>query len=375
MSLPSLPVIDSQYLAKQLQAMLEIPSPTGMTDAIVYYVGQQLDELGVPYRLSRRGTLIAELGGRRPGPKRALVTHLDTIGAMVRELKPNGRLAITPLGHWSSRFAEGARVTIFTEQGSLRGSVLPLMAAGHAFNEAVDTQPVNWDQVEVRVDAVVDSADALREAGLEVGDFVAFDSQPEFTDTGFIVARHLDNKAGTAAILATLEAMQREGIEAAVPAQIIFTLSEEVGSGAGHALDQDTAEFVGIDIGPVASGQNARETGVTLAMKDSSGPFDYHLSQHLINLCRHHQIPWQRDVFRFYYSDAVSAVQAGHDIRPALITFGTDATHGYERTHMHALQSCASLMLAYLESDLAWRADRQESISLGEFAQQIDVIS
>ncbi|PPC78203.1 osmoprotectant NAGGN system M42 family peptidase [Pokkaliibacter plantistimulans] len=369
--LPKLPAIDTQYLTRRLLDMLAIPSPTGFTDSIVYYVGRCLEELGVGYTLSRRGTLCATLPGEVKGPKRALVTHLDTIGAMVREIKPNGRLAITPIGHWSSRFAEGGRVTLFGERIQYRGTVLPLMAAGHAFNEAIDTQPVNWDQVEVRLDVAVQSADDVRAAGLEVGDFVAFDAHPEITETGFIISRHLDNKAGAASLLATLEAMQRHQLRPRLTTEILFTLSEEVGSGAGHALDDDVTEFVGIDIGPVASGQNARETGVTVAMKDSSGPFDYHLSHHLIDLCRRHDIPWQRDVFRFYYSDAVSAVQAGHDIRPALITFGTDATHGYERTHLHALESCARLMSAYLLSDLAWKADRKQDVPLQEFAAKI----
>ncbi|MFP8966751.1 osmoprotectant NAGGN system M42 family peptidase [Pokkaliibacter sp. CJK22405] len=367
----NLPTIDSQYLIDKMMKMLSIPSPTGFTDSVVCYVGECLEELGVDYTLSRRGTLCATLHGEVAGPQRALVTHLDTIGAMVREIKPNGRIAITPIGHWSSRFAEGGRVSLFGEHAQYRGTVLPLMAAGHAFNEEIDTQPVSWEQVEVRLDFPVSSAEDVRAAGLEVGDYVAFDPNPEITDTGFIISRHLDNKAGAAALLASLEALQRQNLRPRLTTQILFTVSEEVGSGAGHALSDDITEFVGIDIGPVASGQNARETGVTVAMKDSSGPFDYHLSHHLIELCRQHDIPWQRDVFRFYYSDAVSAVQAGHDIRPALITFGTDATHGYERTHIHALESCSRLMSAYLMSDLALKNDRKADIPLRDFAAAI----
>src|SRR5690554_6971819 len=68
-------------------------------------------------------------------------------------------------------------------------------------------------------------------------------------------------------------------------------------------------------------------------MQDSSGPYDYHLSRHLLHLCQREQIPVRRDLFRYYHSDAESAVRAGNDTRVALIAFGTDATHGYERTH------------------------------------------
>ena len=39
--------------------------------------------------------------------KLAIIAHIDTLGAQVKEIKSNGRLALVPVGHWSSRFAEG----------------------------------------------------------------------------------------------------------------------------------------------------------------------------------------------------------------------------------------------------------------------------
>ena len=132
---------DMQYLQKVLLEMLAIPCPTGFTDGIVRYVAEHLDEMGVPYELTRRGTIRATLKGQQSSPDRAIASHLDTIGAMVSEIKDNGRLKLAPIGCWSSRFAEGSRVSVFTETGCFRGSVLPLMASGHAFNTEVDTLP------------------------------------------------------------------------------------------------------------------------------------------------------------------------------------------------------------------------------------------
>jgi len=291
-----------------------------------------------------------------------VVTHLDTIGAMVREIKPNGRLCITPIGHWSSRFSEGARVTILSDSRRFRGSVLPLMAAGHAFNEAIDTQPVSWDNVEIRVDEPIQSS-------LEAES--AFDPNPEFLSNGYIVSRHLDNKAGVACVLTALKTIQDYRLPLTLDCFPIFTLSEEVGSGACHALHEDITEFVGVDIGPVANGQSALEFGATIAAKDSSGPFDYHLTHHLLDVCKEHNIPHQRDVFRFYYSDAISAVQAGHDIRHALLTFGTDATHGYERTHMSALNAVTSTLIHYMQSAPSVSSDRLQQATLDDFTHQI----
>ena len=154
-----------------------------------------------------------------------------------------------------------------------------------------------------------------------------------------------------------------------VDLHVMFTVTEEVGTGAGTSLEDAVAEFVGIDIGPVAPGQNAKETGVTLCAQDTSGPFDRLLTRKLRKLCEENSINCQTDVFRYYYSDANSAIVAGHDVRHALVTFGTDATHGYERTHRDSLLSIASLLAVYAQTELLEDA-MQPDQSLHEFASQ-----
>ena len=137
----SLPAIDTDYLKEQLKALLCIPSPTGYTDTIVHYVSEELRRLGIDHNVTRRGAILACYRGKQVEGARAVVAHLDTLGATVKRIKDNGRLELVPIGHWSSRFAEGARVTLFTDEGSFRGSILPLKASGHTFTEEVDTQP------------------------------------------------------------------------------------------------------------------------------------------------------------------------------------------------------------------------------------------
>jgi peptidase M42 family hydrolase len=350
-AIQSLP-IDEAYLHRCLREMLAIPSPTGFTDEIVRYICNCLEDLGVAYTLGRRGTITVTVPGRDAARTRAIANHIDTIGATVTAIKPSGRLSLAPVGCWSSRFAEGGRVTIFSRKGSYRGQVLPLLASGHAFNEKVDELPVGWSQTEVRINQPVESIADTEALGISPGDFIAFDTDMEWDASGYITARHLDNKAGAAANLAALKALLDHSVVPAVELQIMFTVTEEVGTGAGASLDSRVAEFVGIDIGPVAPGQNARETGVTLCAKDTSGPFDRLLTRRLRDLCHEHGVGCQTDVFRYYYSDANSAIVAGHDVRHALITFGTDATHGYERTHRDSLTSVARLLVLYAQAPL-----------------------
>ena len=339
---------DPEYLRDTLVQLLNIPSPSGYTDGIVRFVTEELERLGVPVELTRRGAIRATLKGRQQSPDRAVVSHIDTLGAQVKEIKANGRLRIAPIGHWSARFAEGGRVTLFTDTAPFRGTVLPLKASGHTYNKEVDTQPVDWENVELRVDCRGDTAEEIRRQGINIGDIIAFDTGVELAADGYINARHLDDKAGAAAMLAAARSITASNTTLPGDCHLLFTISEEVGSGASAVLHGDVAEMVSVDNGTVAPGQASREFGVTIAMADSTGPFDYHLTRHLIDLCRKNSIAHQRDIFRYYRSDSATAVEAGNDIRTALVTFGIDASHGYERTNIDSILSVSRLLYQYM---------------------------
>lgn len=361
------PAIDTEYVTELLLALLAIPSPAGYTDEIVHHAGRELEKLGVPFELTRRGAIRADLKGRVSSPDRAIVAHLDTLGAMVTMLKPNGRLGVAPIGLWSSRFAAGARVRVLSESGSRTGTILPLKASGHAFDRQVDSQPTSWDHIEVRIDEVSSNEQDLRDLGLRVGDFVAIDPNPDITPSEFVNSRHLDDKAGVAVVLGAAKAVIESGQPIPVDCHLVFTISEEVGSGSSHTLHGDVAEMVTIDSAPQAPGQASIEFGVTVGMMDSTGPFDYHLTQKLVHLCEQNEIPFQRDVFKHYRSDSASAVEAGNDLRTALICFGVDSSHGWERTHIHALKSLAELIALYILSEPTFKRDADDFTSLDGF--------
>jgi len=362
--------IDIDYLKRVLLALLEIPSPTGYTDEAVRFCCHEFGKLGVPYEMTRRGAIRAKLKGAASKPARALIAHVDTLGAQVRELKSNGRLAVVSIGSWSSRFAEGARCTVLTRSGAYRGTILPLKASGHTFGAEIDEQPVRWDCVELRVDIEVKDAAGLEQHGIAIGDTVAIDPQPEILDSGYINSRHLDDKAGVAVMFAALKALVDSVDGVPVDTYFLISIAEEVGVGASAVLHGDIASLVAIDNGTTAPGQNSAEHGATVAMADSSGPFDYHLTNKLIDLCERFKIPYQRDVFRHYRCDSASAIEAGNDIRTALITFGIDGSHGYERVHEHALTSLGDLVIHYVRSDVEIGRDAHTLASLQGFTTQ-----
>ncbi|HET7316801.1 MAG TPA: osmoprotectant NAGGN system M42 family peptidase [Sphingomicrobium sp.] len=364
------PSIDSEYLQAVLKRLLSVPSPTGYTDEIVHCVCEELHRLGIEFSATRRGAILACFRGAKSEGARAIVSHLDTLGATVKRIKDSGRLELVPIGTWSARAAETTRCTVFTDCGSFRGTVLPLKASGHTFNDEIDTQGVGWAHVELRIDADAPDRPSVEALGVNIGDTVAFDAGTEMLDNGYIVSRHLDDKAGCAAMLAAMKALKDGKIELPVDVHFIFTITEEVGSGASAVLLENVVAMVSIDNGTTAPGQNSKETGVTIGMADQVGPFDYYLTRKLIRLCEADGIPYQRDVFRYYRSDSASAIGGGADVRTALITFGVDASHSYERIHMNALESIGRLVAAYAASAVEISRDTEELADLEGFTTQ-----
>lgn len=364
--------LDQDYLLQTLLALLKIPSPSGFTDHIVHFVGEELQRLSIPFELTRRGAIRATLKGKRRSPDRAIVCHLDTLGAMVKNLKPNGRVEITRVGHWCGRVAEGARVTLFTDHHQYRGTILPLKASGHTFAEEIDKQPAGWEYLELRLDEKCHNVEDLEQLGIHIGDYIAVDSAPEVTENGFINARHLDNKAGVAVQLATIKAMLENDVTLPVDCHPLFTISEEEGSGASSILHGDVAAMVTIDNSTVAPGQNSSEYGITIAMRDMSGIFDYHLTHKLIGLCEQFKLRHSRDIFKFYRSDSASALEAGNDIRTALVCFALDASHAWERTHIDSLMALGQLLALYMQSPTHLSRDKDELGPLEGFPYQIE---
>jgi len=289
---------------------------------------------------------------------------------MVRELKDNGRLELVPVGTFSARFAAGARVRIFTDDSDefFTGTVMPLKASGHAFGDEIDTQPTDWEHVEVRVDRNVSTRKDLVNLGMNVGDFVAFITSPELTEDGFIVSRHLDGKAGVAVALALAKNVMENRVVLPHRTVLMVTITEEVGHGASSGLPPDVAELISVDNAVCAPGQRSLEHGVTIPMADMHGPFDYHLTRKLLRLAKDRGIAHTRDIFRFYRSDAAAAIEAGANTRAALVAFGLDGSHGWERSHLDSLEACYLLLEGWLSTPLTFATwDAKPSGKLVDF--------
>jgi putative aminopeptidase FrvX len=345
----TLPPLDKEFLISFLTGLLNIPSPTGFAHPAIEYTQQALAAYPqLSLSLNRKGSLIAVWPGERSDAPRALTTHADTLGAMVKEIKTNGRLKLTRIGGlvWNSVETEGC--TIFTQRGStVRGSLLIEKASSHVHGKGTVEMERNDENMEVRLDALTSSAHETRQLGIEVGDFVAFDPRVEVTN-GFIRSRFLDDKACVACVLAAVKAIHEARLKPAQTTYLHFSNYEEVGHGAATGFPPEVTELLAVDMAAVGEGQTSDEFHATLCVKDSGGPYHHALSQRLRKLAEEHQIPYKVDIYPNYASDGEAFWRAGGDVAVALIGPGVDASHNYERTHVDALVATTQWVMAYV---------------------------
>ncbi|MHB9033276.1 MAG: M42 family metallopeptidase [Anaerolineae bacterium] len=346
--------IDLPRMLDFLAGLLNTPSPTGYHAEATSYVQRAIEPINLPglqVGHNRKGALILTLAGQRDDAPRATSAHIDTLGAMVREVKSNGRLLITQLGGYAWQSVEGENVNVHMVSSGqrVRGAIQTITPSVHTSTDVREGKREDL-RMEVRLDARTRTKEETLALGIDVGDFVFFDPRVEITDTGFVKSRHLDDKAGVAVLYSVLLALRELG---AVPAQrTTFFIGgyEEVGHGAATGIPPDAHEFVVVDMAASTTGehQNSDEYSVGIGVKDASGPYNLELTRRLASLCKQEGLPYKLDTYPNYGSDGSAFLRAGGDVRVGLIGPGIDASHAYERTHQDSLEATAKLLLAYL---------------------------
>ncbi|WP_409973904.1 M42 family metallopeptidase [Bacillus sp. Bva_UNVM-123] len=337
-----------QLIAK----LVSIPSPSGNTYEVISYVENYLKELNVETMRNRKGGLIATLPGKDTNKHRMLTAHVDTLGAIVKEIKPSGRLKLDLIGGFKYNSIEGEYCEIETSSGKkITGTILMHQTSVHVYKDAGKAER-NQENMEVRLDEVVHNAEEVRALGIEVGDFVSFDPRVQITSSGYIKSRHLDDKASVAILLQLIQQLRAEKIELPYTTHFLISNNEEIGYGGNSNITPETVEYLAVDMGAMGDGQATDEYTVSICVKDASGPYHYELRKKLVQLAKDNDIRYKLDIYPFYGSDASAAIRAGHDIVHGLIGPGIDSSHAFERTHESSIENTAKLLYHYVQSKM-----------------------
>ncbi len=341
--------IDMDIITQKLIDLLKIGSPTGNTDDAIDYTASLFEELGLQSIKTKKGALIVTIPGKDSSKSRTLSGHVDTLGAMVKEITPDGKLKISQLGGYVLNTIEGEQVEIETLDNKVfTGTVLTTKASSHVHGKETESVERNLTNIEIRIDEKVNTKEDVEKLGICVGDFISFDPRASLTPSGFIKSRHLDDKAGVIAIWGMAKYLVENNIKPEYTSNFFISNYEEVGHGASSGIPDDTFEFIAVDMAAPGTGQTSDEFSVTICAKDSTGPYDLEIRKRLTNLSKENDINYKVDIYPFYGSDASAALRAGYDFRVGLIGPGVDASHSYERTHQDAIKETIKLGVLYL---------------------------
>ena len=340
---------EMDYLVRQIEKLVNTPSPSGFTKQVMGYVEEQAKELGFTSTYTKKGGLVIHVPGSAPKKERTigLSAHVDTLGAMVRSINGNGTLRIVPIGGYMMETVESSYCKIHTRSGRVyTGTILTKAPSVHTFDDA-RTMERSEKNMEVRLDEVVEKKEDVEALGISAGDYISFDPCFVECESGYIKSRHLDDKASVAVLLTLLRYMQETGKRPECDVKLVISNYEEIGYGASY-LPPEITEFVAVDMGAVGDDLAGDERKVSICAKDSSGPYDYELTGKLIDIAKERNLAYVVDVFPHYGSDVSAALRGGNDIRGALIGQGVQASHNMERTHKEGLYHTLELLKGYL---------------------------
>ena len=339
----------AEFAATKACELLAIDSPSGYTRKAADWVKEAFSSLGFDAQLTTKGGVLVNLGGADEKDALLLEAHTDTLGAMVAEVKANGRLRLTPLGGMRAENAETENVRVHTRTGRIiEGTVQLCNASVHVNGQYGETKR-SFDTVEAVLDEDVKTADETRALGVEVGDIVCFEPRTRITSSGYIKSRFLDDKLSVGVLLGLAKYLHDTG---KMPARRVYahiTVYEEVGHGGAGSVPSGVSEAISVDMGCVGDGLSCTEKQVSICVKDSGGPYSYEVVGKLIDAARKMEADYAVDVYPHYGSDVEATLGAGVDIRHGLIGSGVYASHGYERSHIDGVWNTLKVLCGYLD--------------------------
>jgi len=335
------------YILETVEKLLKTESPSGFCHHIMALLKDEAASLGYTMTFTNKGCGMITIKGKSEEVL-GLSAHADTLGAMVRAIKPSGTIRFTSIGGYMMNSVEGEYCKIFTRDDKVyEGTILTTMPSVHVYSEAAEHKR-SEENMEIRIDEIVSSKEDVEKLGIEVGNFIAFDPRVHITESGFVKSRHLDDKAGVAILFALLKYIQDYNIVPEKTIKLFISTYEEVGHGSAYIPD-DISELIAIDMGAMGDDLCCTEREVSICVKDSSGPYDYHMVNRLVTLAKEHQISYAPDVYPRYASDVSASLNAGNNIKGALIGPGVHASHGMERTHIKGMMNTLQLLIEYIK--------------------------
>ena len=226
-----------------------------------------------------------------------------------------------------------------------RGMVICKAHSVHVFEDA-RTMPRDEDHMEVILHEDVHSKEEVMALGIDHGDVISVDPHFEYTPSGYVVSRYIDDKAAVAALIEMMAYFKRNNLKPKYRTLLAFPIYEEIGHGGAY-VPEEVEEYVALDIGLIGPDYHADEKTVSICAKDNYSPYDRELTTRIINQAKKTNLNYCVDVFFHYGTDANAAIRAGNNVYAAAFGMAVINSHGKERCHIDSIVDTTKLAIAY----------------------------
>ena len=337
---------DINYFKETAEKIFNVDSPSGYSHNVNKLLIELLSELGYEGNLTNKGNVYIKVLGESNAKTVATSAHVDTLGLMVRSINGDGTLNVTRIGGPQVATLDGEYCKIQTRfNQTYTGTILSNSPSSHVYEDSDKQRKEN--NIIVRIDEKINNTKDVKNLGIDNGDYIFIEPKFTITESGFIKSRFIDDKASVCVILNVLKYLKDNNLKPAYDTYVYFVNHEEVGHGAA-TVSHEINEFVTVDMGCVGKDLAGNEYAVSIAAKDSGGPYDYELTTRLINLAKDNDVNYVVDIFPYYGSDVGASYRSGRDLKGALIGQGVHASHGMERTHLDGVINTMKLLTLYL---------------------------
>jgi endoglucanase len=300
---------------------------SGREERIRDLMSEQLDKFNLHYSTDAMGNLLAIKTG--PGPKVALVAHMDEIGFMVSKIDPQGFIRVIPVGGIDPHVFCAQKVIVHGNQDftGVVGSVPPHLRKKKG-PAAKDALPIEEGFVDLGM-----PPQAVK-ASVSIGDPVTFATQSWENNSTFF-GKALDDRLGLFVMIKVLEQV----IDMDCNLALIASTQEEYGlRGIGPAVFKSKPDIALILEGTVASdtpglklAPNVSPTeqgkGPEIRLSDKRMIADRRLADFLVDIAEEKGIPHQLVVKNTGGTDAAAGQLVGEGVVVGAVSVPTRYIH------------------------------------------------
>lgn len=215
-------MVSRDNIERDLKALMLIPGLCGYEGRVRRHIKELLEGEGLATRTDRLGNLIATIEGDDDAPSVMLFTHMDQLGFVVRKIEADGFIRVERVGGVPERALASQPVLFQIGEDRDRLGVIA-NKSHHATGP--DEKYCVVPYRDLYIDTGLESANAVREAGIEIGTPVICKPHHMALSDDRIAGTAVDDRAGCAVLIEVVRRLSKARDLPTV--HIVFSVQEE----------------------------------------------------------------------------------------------------------------------------------------------------